>query len=311
MSNFTFQPAPCVPFKDQAVLDRIRAIKREDIDKHPNPEFKIRVVRDSELGFITFSDMVSRIKQAGEEGLRFSMITGNPNPGYVSLAHMLNRLRIDCKHLWVINMDEWADENGNTAPEDYPQGFMRAMKKYFYSELDPEIRPPEEQIIGPTTDNVSWLSRWIAEELGGADVCYSGSGWTGHIAFIDPGVPEFEAPLEEWKQMGTRIVTLHPYTILQNSLHASFGACGDTARVPPKAATIGPADVIGAKHRFDRSGITIGGSQVSWQKFITRLVAHGPVTPQVPASILQTLPTDFYIAESIAADIEPEWYKGY
>jgi hypothetical protein len=117
--------------------------------------------------------------------------------------------------------------------------------------------------------------------------------------------------LDEWKKMGARIVTLHPYTVLQNSLHASFGSCGDTAFVPPKAATIGPADVIAAKYRMDRSAITIGGSNVSWQKFITRLVAHGPVTPKVPASILQTLPTDFYIAESIAADIEPEWYKGY
>ena len=311
VKQFDFEPAQFVPFKDKDVLERIRNIKREDIESHPNPGFKIRVVRDDQIAFIQLTDMLARIKEASEAGCRVSIITGNPNPGYVNLAHMINRLRIDCENLWIINMDEWADEDGNTAPEEYPQGFMHAMKRYFYSELDEELRPPEKQIIGPTTDNVSWLSKWIADEFGGADACYSGSGWTGHIAFIDPDTPEFDAPLEEWKTMGTRIVTLHPYTVLQNSLHASFGRCGDTALVPPKAATIGPADVIGSEYRMDRSAITIGGSNVSWQRFITRLIAHGPVTPQVPASILQTVPTDFYIAETIAQNIESPYYQGY
>jgi hypothetical protein len=35
------------------------------------------------------------------------------------------------------------------------------------------------------------------------------------------------------------------------------------------------------------------------------------VTPQVPASILQTVPTNFYISETAAADIVPVWGKGY
>lgn len=311
MSKFTFSPADFVPFKDKAVLERIRNIKRADIEKHPNPEFKIKVIRDDQIAFIQFTDMLCRIKQASEAGQRIAIITGNPNPGYSNLAYMINKFKVNCKNLWIINMDEWADEDGNTAPEDYPQGFMYSMKKYFYSELDEKLRPDEKQIVGPTTDNVKWLTKWIIEEFGGADACYSGSGWTGHIAFIDPDVAPFDVPFEEWKKIGTSIVTLHPYTVLQNSLHASFGSCGDTAFVPPKAATIGPADVIASKYRMDRSAITIGNSGVSWQRFITRLVAHGPVTPKVPASILQTLPTDFYISESVASDIETKWYKGY
>jgi len=35
---------------------------------------------------------------------------------------------------------------------------------------------------------------------------------------------------------------------------------GDLAAVPPKAATIGPAEVIGSKARIDLHGITIDGS---------------------------------------------------
>jgi glucosamine-6-phosphate deaminase len=149
-------------------------------------------------------------------------------------------------------------------------------------------------------------------DLGSADICYSGSGWTGHIAFVEPDAPEFEATsLEAWKEMGPRIVTLSPFTLAQNSLHGSFGMSGDIALVPPKAATIGPAEVIGAKHRMDFNAITIHGTATSWQRLITRLVAHGPVTPRVPSSILQTLRTDFYISETLAQDIEPDWDKGY
>ena len=112
-------------------------------------------------------------------------------------------------------------------------------------------------------------------------------------------------------QCGPRVGTLHPLTIAQNSLHGSFGSSGDLAAVPPKAATIGPAEVIAAKHRIDLHAIGVGGSFTSWQRFTTRLVLHGPVTPLVPESILQTLRTDVWISESAAANIEPHWDKGY
>lgn len=310
MTEFSFRPAEWIPFRDQAVLERIRRIKKEDITRHANPDFRIRVVRDSSPMFLFFTDAVARIMKASAQGDPTALIVGNPNPGYAHLAHMINRLEVDCRRLHIFNMDEWADEQGRTAPESYPQGFMHAMKRYFYHELDERLRPPEDQIQGPTTANIKDYGKRIAD-FGGADACYSGSGWTAHIAFIDPDTPEFSSDLEEWKRQGPCIVTLNPITIAQNSLHASFGRCGDMAAVPPKAATIGPAEVIGAKYRMDLNAITLGGSDVSWQRFITRLIAHGPVTPQVPASILQTLATDFYIAETIAENVEPIWYAGY
>ena len=65
-----------------------------------------------------------------------------------------------------------------------------------------------------------------------------------------------------------------------------------------KAATIGPAEVIASKYRLDQHGIRIDGSRVSWQRMITRLVLHGPVTPLLPQSILQTLHTEVWVSES-------------
>jgi glucosamine-6-phosphate deaminase len=147
--------------------------------------------------------------------------------------------------------------------------------------------------------------------LGNADICYSGPGWTGHVAFVEPDAPEFQAPLEEWKRFGPRICTLSPFTLAQNSLHGSFGMSGDIAAVPPKAATIGPAEVIAAKHRLEFAGITVHGTATAWQRLIARLCYHGPVTPLLPSSIHQELRTDCYISESIAQDIQPDWEKGY
>jgi hypothetical protein len=36
-----------------------------------------------------------------------------------------------------------------------------------------------------------------------------------------------------------------------------------------------------------------------------RLALHGPITPQVPASILQLAKSEVYITESVAADLTP------
>jgi 6-phosphogluconolactonase/glucosamine-6-phosphate isomerase/deaminase len=311
VASFAYTPAEFIPFRDRKVIERIRRIKKQDITKHRNPDFRISVLPDADIEFLWLSDMLTRIKQAADAGEQLVMIMPNPWPRYQRLAHMINRLRIDCRQLWTFNMDEYANEQGEIAPETWEFGFMHSFKKHFWSQIDRKLRPPEKQIQGPTNRNIGAYGRMIAD-LGGADICYSGPGWAGHLAYIDPGAPEFPAEsLEEWRKLGPRVCTLHPLTIAQNSLHGSFGMSGDLAAVPPKAATIGPAEVIAAKHRIDMHAITIDGSFASWQRFTTRLVLHGPVTPLVPESILQTLRTDVWVSESIAENIEPRWDQGY
>lgn len=310
MKEFTYSPSKWVSFRDVKVLERIRKIKRVDIDKHPNPEFKIKVVPDNQVEFIFVTDIFYRIKKTAEERKTCVLILPNPNHGYIKLAHILNKFHVDCRHLHVFIMDEYADEHGNIAPETFPQGFMRSFKNYFYKNLDLDLQPPEHQIHGPTTENINDYGKMIAD-MGGADACYSGPGWTGHLAFIEPDAPEFDAELEEWKKMGPRIVTLSPFTIAQNSLHGSFGMSGDLSWVPPKAATIGPAEVVASKYRMQQHALAVAGTSVSWQRFVTRLILHGPVTPKVPESLLQTLPTDVLVSETAAQNIEPRWDFAY
>ena len=310
MNEFSYSPSKWVPYKNIEIIEKVRKIKRDDLTKHKNPDFKISIVKDEMAEFIWVSDMFYRIKNAADENEKLVLILPNPAHTYKKVAYLINKFKVDCKKLYTFNMDEYADEEGNVAPESYPQSFKRAIKNYFYSQIDEKLRPPEEQIIGPTTKNVKYYGKMI-EDLGNADICYSGPGWTGHLAFIEPDAPEFEGSLEEWKEMGPRIVTLSPFTIAQNSLHGSFGFSGDLAFVPPKAATIGPREVINSKNRFDMHNLTTAGTSVSWQRFITRLCLHGEVTPFVPQSILQTLKTEVYVSETIAQDIEPNWDFGY
>jgi 6-phosphogluconolactonase/glucosamine-6-phosphate isomerase/deaminase len=311
MKKFMFAPAECIPFRDKKELDRVRSIQREEIDKHPNPELNIQVVPDSLVEHIFVTDMFYRIKTAKEEGKKVVLLLPNPNHGYIKLAHLINRFNVKCDHLYTFNLDEYADEDGNIAPESYPQGFLRSTKNNLYKQIDEALRPPEDHIIGFTNENINDYGSMITE-MGGSDACYTGPGWTGHIAFIEPDAPEFETDdLEEWKKMGPRIVTLSPFTIAQNSLHGSFGMSGDLAAVPPKAATIGPAQVIEAKYRMDMHALNTAGTMVSWQRFMTRLVLHGPVTPKVPTSIIQELKTDVVISETAGANIEPVWDVGY
>ncbi len=306
MSNWQPELARFIDFRDKEACARVRAIKKEDITKHPNPDFKIRVIEEPEIFYGAFAvDIVSRIVRAAEEGRNCVLILPvGPVPQYAIAAEIINNLRIDCKHLITFNMDEYADENGQTAPPDWEGSFATAMWDNFFGRIDPELRPNEENIHFPNTDNINSYSDMIMEATDGqgADCCYGGIGWCGHIAFWESHLGHNYSSDEEWCQAKAQIVELHPMTIMQNALH-SFG--GDWSWVPPKAATIAPYDILHAKYRsFWLDGVCGPATHMSWQRFIARLVAHGPVTRFVPGSILQTVPTTYTILGVVAEDVE-------
>ncbi|MHB9129121.1 MAG: sugar phosphate isomerase family [Candidatus Humimicrobiaceae bacterium] len=140
----------------------------------------------------------------------------------------------------------------------------------------------------------------MIEDLGGADVCFGALGWSGHIAFIDPGSPEFYTEsLEEFLAMGSRVTTLNPVTICQECLDPS----GDWSSIPSKAVTIGPKEIIQAKLYQSWNGFHIKGTNISWERFIVRLAAHGPITHYIPASILQIRKTEYKIREVLAENV--------
>ena len=303
--QFNYQLSQFLEFRDMEACKRARAITREEITNPPSEKLSIRVIEnDTAFLFSWVMDIVTGIKQALEEGRQHVIILPAPTPNYAFVAKMLNDMNIPCHHVHTFNMDEYADEEGNTAPKAWKGGFQYWMYHDLFDRIRPELRMPEDQIHFPLTQNVNDYSKML-EDLGGADKCYGGIGWSGHIAFFEPHLGrEFVDDIDGYLEQGTRIVDLHPITVCQNCLYGDAGSAGDWSWVPPKAATIGPRDLKNSKlvSFWDDEG----AGESMWQRFISRLAAFGPVTPLVPASILQIIDSELILSGSVAADCSTE-----
>jgi glucosamine-6-phosphate deaminase len=299
--TFDYALADFIDFQDKEACERVRRITRQEITRHPNPDFRIQVIDDVGEFYGAFAtDIVRRVKLALDERRNFvGIFPVGPMPQYPIAARMINELRIPMHHVHTFNMDEYADENGNTAPVDWEGSFQKAMFESFFDLIDEDLRPPREQIHFPTKDVIGHYYEMM-QEAGGVDVCYGGIGWCGHIAFWESSLGhEFGDDLDSYMKAGARLVTLTPMTIMQNALH-SFS--GDWSWVPPKANTIGPAEILLARERsFWLDGHILGN--IAWQRFIARLVAYGPVNTLVPGSILQTAPTTYTMIGGVADNV--------
>ena len=325
-TTFKFEPASFVPFKDREICEKLRKISGTDLEKHTkadqHPEFNIKVMMNPHP--VLIATLFARIKEASEKGKKITLILGNPEPDtYIPLAQLINYFKVDCKNVHLFAMDEWADQDGNIAPETYQAGFAHSMLKYLVYQIDEKLRMPMENVHYPTTKNINSYSDMITDcGEGGADICSSSPGWTGHMAFIDPvkdffpegfdpAVEPTKAQIDEWLNMKARIVDLHPLTVAQNSLHGVFGQSGYIADVPPKAATIGPVDVKNARERIEVHALLTNSTFSSWQRMTSRLVLHGPITPLIPSSMLQTMKTQVLVSDELAAPFDC-WEKvGY
>jgi glucosamine-6-phosphate deaminase len=299
---FRYPLSKFIPFRDEKACARVRAIRKGDLAKHRNPKFRIEVIEDKTQFYARFAiDLVQRIQRAAEAGRKCVLILPvGPVPQYAIAAEMLNRLDLSCRHLVTFNMDEYADDRGKTAPADWEGSFATSMRQSFFGRIRKDLRPPDRNIHFPTDRNIGDYWKLI-EDAGGADCCYGGIGWCGHIAFWESHLGlEYGDDLAAYKKAHGRIVELNPMTIMQNALH-TFG--GDWSWVPPKAASIGPREILGARDRSFWLDGDCGIGGMSWQRFIARLVAHGPVNTLVPGSILQETNGGYHILGTVADDV--------
>ncbi len=299
--QFSYGLSRFIEFRDTEVCARVRAIPREQLVSGDGTCLDLSVIDDATEFYTAFAtDLVDRIVAARDAGRGLTLILPcGPVPQYHLAVERINRERISLHHVRTFNMDEYANDEGVTAPYQWIGSFQRAMYENFFLGIDEELRPRPENIHFPTTGNIGHYSELIAEG-GGADVCFGGIGWGGHIAFWEPQLGhEFAGDFEAYKAQGARIVELHPMTIMQNALH-SFSS--DWSWVPPRAATIGPADILGATQRSFWLDGDLGGGH-SWQQFIARLVAYGPVNELVPGSLLQLAPTTYTLRGAVADDV--------
>ena len=298
--EFTYSMPEFLAFRDREVCGRVRKIDKNEVCIHPNDNFRMKVISDpDELSLAYALDIVKTIIEFRDSGEQLVLILPARVPA--AAARLINQLDVTCEHVHTFNMDEYADEDGNTAPISWPGSFQKLMWDTFFGRIRPELRMPENQIHFPSGDNINDYAT-IIEDAGGTDVCFAQFGWNGHIAFWEPELgATIGEDLEKFKAAGPCMVDISPITVVQNSVLISH--CGDWSWHPPRAATIGPAQVAGAKRNsWWLSGDF--GRGVSWQRFIFRLVAHGPVTPRVPASILQILNTELTVLESVTENCD-------
>ncbi|MBO4308990.1 MAG: hypothetical protein J5885_04080 [Clostridia bacterium] len=311
--EFKFKPADWLPNSNLPLeeLERIRNIKREDMEYTNENGYSVKVVLDPTLHMV--QDMFYRILMSDLEDKPFSMICPNQWPGaYSAVANMLNKFNVSARNVHAFAMDEWADENGNVAPLTYGAGLGYSFMNHFYYRIREDLRPDVSHwhTHNNETKGDNVYSDMIDEITGGGvDVIYTATGWPGHTAFIDPRCREFAADsMEEFLKLGSRIVTETPLTICENSLFSPMGASGDVWAVPPKAATIGPRDVMHAKEVVElHNFVNADGS--SWQRMISRMELYGPISMECPASIYRLKKGTCYVSEALAKPFG-SWHNG-
>jgi glucosamine-6-phosphate deaminase len=206
---------------------------------------------------------------------------------YKIFVNMVNELRIDLKNVWFFNMDEYLDEHDQMISPDDPLSFVGFMQKNVYSKIDPALIMPQEQRLFPMPGKADICGKML-RDFGGADVCLTGVGINGHIAFNEPPEQGETMTDEQFKHLPTRCLDLQYVTIVNNGLRKVAGAL---ELMPKRCITLG-MDSLLAAHKFK---IYL---YCDWQWGIMRKIALNQPTFEVPASFLQLHPDSEMVVTS-------------
>lgn len=123
------------------------------------------------------------------------------------------------------------------------------------------------------------MNQWLRKN-GPLDIAVLGLGANGHIAFNEPGTP-FGS--------GTHVMNLTDESIRANALY-----WGGIDRVPRQGVTMGLRDLACARHTL----LLVSGAG---KAALLAQALHGPITPDLPASYLQTIKNVTIVADRDAA----------
>lgn len=206
------------------------------------------------------------------------LATGSTPIGtYDELIRLYNTGEIDFSEIETVNLDEYV----GLGP-DHEQSYRHFMNEQLFNHinLDPEMtHVPNGLAANPEEEAENY--EMMVECLGGIDLQVLGLGPNGHIGFNEPD--SFFTP-------GTHVVDLSKETIDANSRFFS-----SRAEVPHQAITLGVKQIM-------QAGKVI--LLVSGEKKAKALKAAvtGPVTPDLPASILQLHPDCTVFADEAACE---------
>jgi glucosamine-6-phosphate deaminase len=195
-----------------------------------------------------------------------------PEPIYAGLVQAYKSEQISFSRVSTYNLDEYYP----MSPLD-SNSYRAYMHRHLFAHVD--IAPDRAHLLDGTVpeafanQHAIEFDRWIRSE-GGIDVQLLGLGRNGHIGFNEPS----ELSVEESLRLPTRMVDLHPTTIADAA--KDFG--GEDL-VPRRALTMGISTILSA-----RSILVLAFGERKAGAVARSLT--GPVSAEVPGSLLQTVP---------------------
>ena len=224
---------------DREILDAAAKITIDTLKDYERPGFKINIY-DTIQDFYC-AEALEYIKvwqQATPENPVGLCGPIGPTEQLSLVAQMVNAMNLDLKNCHFWGMDEWMID-GKAADMNFPLGFAKADMDMCFNKINDELKMPMENMHFPTEDPTEYIDSW------GKARCLlmqGGQGETKHWAFNDPlkreGKYKDNPPTpEEYRQLSTRQVELHPITLMQN---ARTSGGGTVQNVPSSAVTVGP-----------------------------------------------------------------------
>lgn len=213
---------------------------------------------------------------AEKPGCVLGLATGSTPEGlYAELVKRYEEEGLDFSRVATFNLDEYRG-----LPADHEQSYRYFMQKHLFNHVN--VRPENTHVPnGANPDAEAACEAYEASIAlaGGVDLQLLGLGHNGHIGFNEPA-DEFTKE--------TNCVDLTESTIQANS--RLFNSIDE---VPRQAYTMGIGTIMAAKQIL----LVVSGEDKAQ---IVRDVFFGPVTPQVPASILQFHPNAIAVVDEAA-----------
>ncbi len=194
------------------------------------------------------------------------LATGSTPIGtYDNLTKMYEEGDLDFSTVTSVNLDEYIGLDGSN-----DQSYRWFMNHHLFDRVNIDKAKtfvPGGTVADLAAEGAAYDAR--IKELGGIDLQLLGIGLDGHIGFNEP---------DTFFTGETHVVDLHPSTIEANARFFN-----DISEVPTKAITMGMAAIMQAKKVL----LVANGPK---KKEIVEKAFFGPITPEVPASILQLHP---------------------
>lgn len=226
---------------DDEILNDAARLQADDLPGLSREGFQVKFYETLEDFYLAEAlEYISAWRQATADSPAGICGPIGPTEQLPLVARLVNELELDLKHAHFWGMDEWLID-GKEAGIDFPLGFAKADMDLCFNRIRPELRMPKENMHFPKADPSEYVASY---EQARCLVMQGGQGEVKHWAFNDPPRREGkykDAPPtpEEYRQLGTRIVDLHPMTLIQNARTSGGGV---VTNIPSQAITVGPKE---------------------------------------------------------------------